>query len=250
MLVAGLTVATPGAAQSVPPPVPPPAPAAVEDATFTPGEARLDTAGKVIQAHGGQIVPSVDEAGDTIYHWYGEDRSNGYASSPGVHVYSSHDLETWTDEGLALRAMSSPDQFDADPYFAGLYGDLDADARVFGYRLGQVPGMPASFHADESLMEAAVAYDTSVPSDTSAGSGEPSAGALLEPPQPARARASVVTPAASAARRWFLVMPLLRVRSWDRSHGNVPRTVGCVRRRCQELRGSSVWLTPAGDLPR
>jgi adenosylhomocysteine nucleosidase len=56
------------------------------------------------------------------------------------------------------------------------YVNLDADARVFGYRLGQVPGMPASFHADESLMEAAVAYDTSVPSDASAGSGETSAG--------------------------------------------------------------------------
>ncbi|WP_394804589.1 family 43 glycosylhydrolase, partial [Clavibacter michiganensis] len=118
----------------------PPAPAAVEDATFTPGEARLDTSGEVIQAHGGQIVPSVDEAGDTIYYWYGEDRSNGYASSPGVHVYSSHDLEAWTDEGLALRAMSSPDQFDADPYFAGLYGDLDADARAAVYEdLGTVP---------------------------------------------------------------------------------------------------------------
>jgi adenosylhomocysteine nucleosidase len=44
------------------------------------------------------------------------------------------------------------------------YVNLDADARVFGYRLGQVPGMPASFHADAALMEAAVAYDTSVSS--------------------------------------------------------------------------------------
>jgi hypothetical protein len=123
----------------------PPAPAAVEDATFTPGEARLDTAGKVIQAHGGQIVPSVDETGATIYYWYGEDRSNGYASSPGVHVYSSRDLEAWTDEGLALAAMSSPDQFDADPYFAGLYGDLDAEARAAVYEdLGTTPAAGSS----------------------------------------------------------------------------------------------------------
>lgn len=36
--------------------------------------------------------------------------------------------------------MSSPDQFDADPYFAGLYGDLDADARAAVYEdLGTVP---------------------------------------------------------------------------------------------------------------
>ncbi|KPG79850.1 hypothetical protein AEQ27_13230 [Frigoribacterium sp. RIT-PI-h] len=47
------------------------------------------------------------------------------------------------------------------------YVNLDADARVFGYRLGQVPGMPASFHADPALMEAAVAYDTSVTSVSS-----------------------------------------------------------------------------------
>ncbi|KQS17374.1 5'-methylthioadenosine/S-adenosylhomocysteine nucleosidase [Frigoribacterium sp. Leaf186] len=58
------------------------------------------------------------------------------------------------------------------------YLNLDADARVFGYRLGQVPGMPASFHADHGLMEAAVAYDTSVSSpaegsveSTGSGSG-------------------------------------------------------------------------------
>ena len=51
------------------------------------------------------------------------------------------------------------------------YVNLDADARVFGYRLGQVPGMPASFHADDGLMEAAVAYDTSVPSGSGSGSG-------------------------------------------------------------------------------
>jgi adenosylhomocysteine nucleosidase len=49
------------------------------------------------------------------------------------------------------------------------YVNLDADARVFGYRLGQVPGMPASFHADHGLMEAAVAYDTSVSSEAAAG---------------------------------------------------------------------------------
>ncbi|NRD26538.1 5'-methylthioadenosine/S-adenosylhomocysteine nucleosidase [Frigoribacterium sp. VKM Ac-2836] len=58
------------------------------------------------------------------------------------------------------------------------YVNLDADARVFGYRLGQVPGMPASFHADERLVEAAVAYDTSVASAARAGdassAGDPS----------------------------------------------------------------------------
>ena len=57
------------------------------------------------------------------------------------------------------------------------YVNLDADARVFGYRLGQVPGMPASFHADHGLMEAAVAYDTSVSSGTGTGTGSGSGSA-------------------------------------------------------------------------
>jgi len=34
-----------------------------------------------------------------------------------------------------------------------------ADARVFGYALGQVPGMPAQFDADASLLAAAAAVD-------------------------------------------------------------------------------------------
>ena len=74
--------------------------------TFTPGEPWLDTDGKVIQAHGGQVVPSSDAQGP-LYYWYGEDRSNGYGSSPGVHVYSSRDLYSWQDEGLALRALAT-----------------------------------------------------------------------------------------------------------------------------------------------
>ncbi|MEE1617709.1 family 43 glycosylhydrolase [Brachybacterium sp. J153] len=90
--------------------------------SFTPGEPWLDTDGKVIQAHGGQVVLSADAEG-TLYYWFGEDRSNGYAATPGVHVYSSRDLYTWTDEGLALRTLTTADQIDTDPYFTALYGD-------------------------------------------------------------------------------------------------------------------------------
>ncbi|HUX71121.1 MAG TPA: 5'-methylthioadenosine/S-adenosylhomocysteine nucleosidase, partial [Cellulomonadaceae bacterium] len=35
-----------------------------------------------------------------------------------------------------------------------------ADARAFGYALGQVPGMPAVYHGDQALLEAAVHVDT------------------------------------------------------------------------------------------
>ncbi len=111
--------------------------------SFHPGQAWLDDGDSTIQAHGGQVVTSKDSGGRTIYYLYGEDRTNGYHSSPGVHVYSSYDLYNWTDRGVALRAMSSPDQFTDDPYFAGLYGDDSDDQRAAVYRdLGTVQTDP------------------------------------------------------------------------------------------------------------
>ncbi|MFC9689285.1 glycoside hydrolase family 43 protein [Kribbella sp. NPDC056951] len=97
------------------------APAAPAYDSFRPGSEWKDTNGQVIQAHGGQVVPSTDHRGRRIWYWYGEDRSKGYFDSPGVHLYSSYDLYNWKDEGLALRAMSSPDQFENDAYFSKLY---------------------------------------------------------------------------------------------------------------------------------
>ncbi|WP_127794578.1 glycoside hydrolase [Agromyces sp. LHK192] len=108
--------------------------------SFHPGQEWLDTDGEVIQAHGGQVVPSTDDEGRTIYYLYGEDRTNGYHSAPGVHVYSSYDLYNWTDRGVALRALSSEEQFDEDPYFQELYGDYTQEQRDAVYRdLGTVP---------------------------------------------------------------------------------------------------------------
>ncbi|GAA1829545.1 family 43 glycosylhydrolase [Agromyces salentinus] len=107
--------------------------------SFRPGQEWLDTNGNVIQAHGGQVVPSTDAEGETIYYLYGEDRTNGYHSAPGVHVYSSRDLTNWTDEGLALRALSSRAQFD-EPYFEALYGDYTQAQKDAVYRdLGTTP---------------------------------------------------------------------------------------------------------------
>lgn len=96
---------------------------------FTPGESWLDTSGEVIQAHGGQVVVTEDAEGP-LYHWYGEDRSHGYGSSPGVHVYSSRDLYSWTDEGLALRALTTAEEMDTDPYFTALYGAYTEDQKA------------------------------------------------------------------------------------------------------------------------
>lgn len=97
--------------------------------SFTPGEPWLDTDGDVIQAHGGQVVVSEDAEG-TLYLWYGEDRSNGYAATPGVHVYSSRDLYSWTDEGLALRTLATAEEIDTDPYFTALYGEYTEEQRA------------------------------------------------------------------------------------------------------------------------
>ncbi len=110
-----------GAALAVLSPAAVAAPAAAAYDSFRPGAEWRDANGQVIQAHGGQVVPAKDHRGRQIWYWYGEDRSKGYYDSPGVHVYSSYDLYNWTDQGLALRAMSSPDQFENDKYFSKLY---------------------------------------------------------------------------------------------------------------------------------
>lgn len=112
----------------------PPSSAAEKYSSFRPGAEWRDTAGQVIQAHGGQVVPATDDHGRRIWYWYGEDRSNGYADSPGVHVYSSYDLYNWKDGGLALRAMNSPDQFENDKYFSKLYKKYTAAQKAIVWR--------------------------------------------------------------------------------------------------------------------
>ncbi|MGY5765327.1 glycoside hydrolase family 43 protein [Brachybacterium sp. DNPG3] len=129
--------AAPGAAVAPAAPVPAP-----DSGPFAPGQAWTDTSGELIQAHGGQIVAHEDEQG-SIYYWYGEDRSNGYASSPGVHVYSSRNLYDWDDEGLALRTLETDAQLDEDEYFVGLYGEYDdaqREAVLRDLRTVPVPG--------------------------------------------------------------------------------------------------------------
>ncbi|MDE5999509.1 MAG: glycoside hydrolase family 43 protein [Bacteroidaceae bacterium] len=62
------------------------------------GQLWLDTDGNHINAHGGNII----QYGDT-YYWYGENRPyRGFTTEAGVGVYSSKDLKTWKNEGIAL----------------------------------------------------------------------------------------------------------------------------------------------------
>ncbi|WP_225997417.1 discoidin domain-containing protein [Myceligenerans pegani] len=98
----------------------------------------FDDNGRHIQAHGGQVVSvsaedlevdaggivESEEDGETVYYWYGEDRSNGYFGSPGVHAYKSYDTRNWIDQGVVLRSVSSAAELESD-YFDDLYDTVD-----------------------------------------------------------------------------------------------------------------------------
>lgn len=100
----------------------------------------FDDNGSHIQAHGGGIVSArelgVDggdvvtgaEDGRAVYYWYGEDRSNGYYGSPGVHAYKSYDTLNWTDQGIVLRSVSDAAELETE-YFDALYDTVDDDGQ-------------------------------------------------------------------------------------------------------------------------
>jgi hypothetical protein len=95
-----------------------------------------DTDGRHIQAHGGQVV-TTEEDGQTVYYWYGEDRSNGYWDSPGVSVYRSTDTLNWTNEGTALRSVATGSELE-EPYFDELYDTVADDGTVDTERVDEL----------------------------------------------------------------------------------------------------------------
>lgn len=66
-----------------------------------PGQPWLDSAGKPINAHGGNVL---FHAG--VYYWYGthklEGRSESTHPEAGIHAYASLDLVRWHDQGLVF----------------------------------------------------------------------------------------------------------------------------------------------------
>lgn len=75
-------------------------------AKVVPGAVWKDTAGKVIQAHGGGVTKM-----GAYWYWFGEDRSQDLAKGTrAVHVYRSKDLMTWEDRGRALE-MTEPEEY-------------------------------------------------------------------------------------------------------------------------------------------
>lgn len=75
-------------------------------AAFRPGEPWPDDRGVHINAHGGGVLFH-----EGMYYWFGEHKIEGEAGNRaevGVHVYSSRDLYTWKDEGIALAVEDDP----------------------------------------------------------------------------------------------------------------------------------------------
>lgn len=67
-----------------------------EEGRILPGRQWVDTEGNLIQAHGGGILRY-----NSLYYWYGEDRSNGYVVI-GVSGYESDNLVRWKPLGVVL----------------------------------------------------------------------------------------------------------------------------------------------------
>src|SRR5271154_453440 len=83
-----------------------PAPVHYGDTAFRPGAVWLDNNGVPINAHGGGILLH-----DGTYYWFGEHKVEGDAGNKaqvGVHVYSSTNLYSWKDEGIALAVSQDP----------------------------------------------------------------------------------------------------------------------------------------------
>lgn len=93
----------------------------------TVGAPWLDTDGKMIQAHGGQVQKFVID-GREKWYWIGEDKTDGYRPCGGIRMYSSDDLYNWKDEGVILKTMESMEDFDK-PYYKELYGCLSLEEK-------------------------------------------------------------------------------------------------------------------------
>jgi hypothetical protein len=78
-------------------------PAEAATVTRYPGTVWHDTAGDVIQAHGGGLI----KVGST-YYWLGEDKTNG-SPFQNIKCYSSTDLKNFTFVGNVLTQQSSGD---------------------------------------------------------------------------------------------------------------------------------------------
>ena len=90
---------------------------------FVPGQVWLDTSGKPINAHGGEVLCHA-----RTYYWYGENKEghtwlpeankgwDGYrVDVTGIRCYTSKDLHRWRDRGLVLKAVAEDPTSDLHP---------------------------------------------------------------------------------------------------------------------------------------
>lgn len=79
-------------------------------AQIRPGVPWTDASGKIINAHGGNILYH-----EGIYYWYGEHKIEGLSEKThadgGVHCYASNDLKKWRDQGMMIR-LDMPPEYD------------------------------------------------------------------------------------------------------------------------------------------
>ncbi|TKX23354.1 putative glycosyl hydrolases family 43 protein [Elsinoe australis] len=71
-------------------------------AWIVPGGRWYDTTGNLVNAHAGGITRDPESG---RFFLFGEYKIQGQVEGGGVKVYSSSDLATWTDEGMALSAI-------------------------------------------------------------------------------------------------------------------------------------------------
>jgi hypothetical protein len=74
--------------------------------SFNPGELWRDTDGRHINAHGGGVIHH-----EGAYYWFGEHKISGpegNTAQVGVGCYSSTDLLTWKNEGIAMLVSVDP----------------------------------------------------------------------------------------------------------------------------------------------
>lgn len=66
---------------------------------IVPGARWRDTDGGLVNAHAGGVT--LDQATGRFF-WFGEYKVEGQEEGGGISVYSSDDLATWKNEGIAL----------------------------------------------------------------------------------------------------------------------------------------------------
>lgn len=71
---------------------------------IVPGARWLDTNGIIVNAHAGGITVDKDTG---RFWWFGEYKIQGQPEGAGFRAYSSDDLATWTDEGMAFSSIAN-----------------------------------------------------------------------------------------------------------------------------------------------